>query len=475
MFMKVFLQYLKSTVLFGLLVLLCTQCYTDNDDVIRPASSVDIHDFIWNGMNTYYLYKSDVSDLANDRFNNNDEYFDFLNSYDRPESFFDALQSDVDEFSFIVSDYIRLEQALDGITVSNGMEYKIARYPAPNQSLVFGIVTHVLPNTDAADQGIRRGMVFNKINDIQLNEENYISLLRLESYNLGLASFSGASITSLNESKSLTKRQYLENPIFITEVIESGAVKVGYLMYNGFRDNFENELNSVFGNFKSEGVTELVLDLRYNGGGRVKTAQALCSMITGQFNDEILTIEEGNDDIGTILGRTRRFVNTLSSGASINNLQLTRLYVLTTEDTASASELIINALDPYIDVIQIGTNTTGKFQASITLYDSKNYGRIGANIGHTYAIQPLVLKSLNSVGFTDYFNGFTPEIQIIEDYTNLGILGNSNEPLLKAALDDINGIKLLNPKNIVTPSVDIIGNSSQDELDYQRMYISLSN
>ena len=98
-------------------------------------------------------------------------------------------------------------------------------------------------------------------------------------------------------------------------------------------------------------------------------------------------------------------------------------------------------MNPYIDVVQIGTATTGKFQASVTLYDSSNFGKTGANPGHKYALQPLVLKSLNSVGFTDYFNGFSPDptMELSEDFSNMDVLGNETEPLLALAIADITG------------------------------------
>ena len=100
--------------------------------------------------------------------------------------------------------------------------------------------------------------------------------------------------------------------------------------------------------------------------------------------------------------------------------------------------MVINSLRPYI--IQIGDVTAGKYQASTTLYDSHDFRRRGANITHTYAIQPLIYKSLNVEGVTDYFNGLTPDIILKENVTNLGVLGEETEPLLARAISHINGI-----------------------------------
>ena len=143
-------------------------------------------------------------------------------------------------------------------------------------------------------------------------------------------------------------------------------------------------------------------------------------------------------------------------------------YILTTGGSASASELVINCLDPYINVVQIGTTTAGKYQASITLYDSENFGREGANPNHTYAMQPLVLKSLNAQGVTDYDNGLSPDITLSEDIGNLGMLGDENEPLLKAAIDDITAANRLPYFN---QEIELVGDSNDFQRFGKEMYV----
>lgn len=134
-----------------------------------------------------------------------------------------------------------------------------------------------------------------------------------------------------------------------------------------------------------------------------------------------------------------RFNNTIRTGAAINSLNLNRVFILTSRSTASASELVINGLDPYIEVIQVGATTTGKFQASTTFYDGPppNFKRSEANPSHFYAIQPLIFTSANANGVTGFVDGIPPTIEFPEDLTNLGILGELNEPLLEAALNEI--------------------------------------
>ena len=133
-----------------------------------------------------------------------------------------------------------------------------------------------------------------------------------------------------------------------------------------------------------------------------------------------------------------RFTNKLSSNQSIFSLNLDRVFILTSARTASASELLINGLDPYIDVIHIGDFTVGKNQGSITVYDYINDSR-DKNPNHMYAMQPIVLKIGNVAGNTDFPDGLEPDIFIKESLLNPGVLGDIEEPLLKIAIDQIFG------------------------------------
>ena len=471
------MKYVRHFTLLLLVGSLFVGCFDDKDDVPQVSGTLEINDFIWKGMNTFYLYKSGVPDLANNRFSSDQQYTDFLRGFSSPEEIFSDLQTKeidpdtgikIDDFSFLVDDFVALEQAFDGITRNNGMEFGLVRYP-DNSSNVFGFVRYVLPGTDAEAKSVKRGDIFNTIDGTQLTDQNFRQLLEPDSYTIGLATFNGTSVTPTGSSVSLTKVQYTENPVFISKTLTVAGNPVGYLMYNSFTADFDAQLNAAFAKFKTDNVTDLVLDLRYNGGGSVTSAIDLSSMITGQFNGDVFTTEEWNDDRQEQFGDTNRFDNQIRTGDAINSLNLSRVYILTTRSSASASELVINGLDPYIQIIQVGDTTRGKFQASITIYDSDNFGRQDANPGHTYAMQPLVLKSVNSAGITDYFEGFAPDIVIEEEYDNLGTLGDENEPLLKAALDDIAGVsRSLSKSN--TLHLEVIGGNRSILPNFERMY-----
>ncbi len=480
------MQLLKKLILLVIVTGLFIGCFSDFDD---DGGNANIKDFVWKGMNYIYLYKDFKPDLANDRFSDQQDYNDYLDLFSSPEELFEDLLYDnspefADEFSILLNDYIQFEQFLGGTSVSNGMEFALYTKP-DNNNEVYGIVRYVLPNTSAASQGVKRGDVFDGLNGTPLDINNYLDVYNLNSYSIDLATYDNNGTPGLtdddsiipgSESISLTKSAYTENPVFKTEIIDVDGSNVGYLMYNFFNRNFDTELNNAFGNFSSSNITDLVLDLRYNIGGSVRSAIDLSSMITGQFNDDIFVTEEWNSDWQAFLEETdpelliNRFNTEISTGATINSLNLDKVYILTTRTSASASELVINGLDPHIEVIQIGTTTRGKYQASITMYDSPDFGRQGANPYHTYAMQPLVYKSVNKDGVTDYYNGLSPEIPnlISEDFANLGILGNVNEPLLAVAIAHIEGSSRIGQFNHDVPKE--VGDSKKFSPIKNRMF-----
>ncbi|HAT67158.1 MAG TPA: peptidase S41, partial [Flavobacteriaceae bacterium] len=242
----------KPYVLLLLFVVpLFTSCFKDLDDEITPASVSEINDFIYRGLNFFYLYKADTPELANDAFASDAEYNNFLNSYATPEAFFDYLKSSQDRFSILVDDYVELENALAGVSKTNGMNFGLVLYPDGSGN-VFGYVRYVSPNTDAATKGLQRGDIFNTIDGTQLTDSNFSELIAPDAYGIGLATFDGQTITPTGETVQLIKAEYSENPIFTTQTFDIDGNKIGYLLYNAFTNEFDSQLNAAFGQFKAE-------------------------------------------------------------------------------------------------------------------------------------------------------------------------------------------------------------------------------
>lgn len=433
----------KSFSLLSLLVLLFVSFSCTKDDLAVP-DELRVYDFVWKGMNQYYLWQADVPNLADNRFSSQSSLNDFLAGYSDPTALFNDLRvsSSIDRFSVIFSDYTVLEGILSGNTLNNGVDYGL-RYKTGSTTDIFGWVRYILPNSDASTKNIQRGDIFYAVNGTPLTASNYQSLLSATTYTLNLADYDNGNITPNGQSVTLTKTQLAENPVYASNVFTQGTKKIGYLMYNGFYSQYENQLNTAFGQLKSENITHLVLDLRYNSGGSIATATRLASLITGQFTGQVFAKQQWNAKLDAYWLQNNPsslfnyFTTTTGSGSLLNSLNLNKVYILTSRSTASASELVINGLKPYINVIQIGDTTTGKNVGSVTLYDSPNFGKSGANPNHKYAMQPLVLKTINAAGFGDYQTGLVSTIQQTEDYGNMGIIGDVNEPLLATAINEI--------------------------------------
>jgi len=409
-------------------------------------NAVPVNDFIWKGLNLYYLWQEDIPNLADDRFANQGQLTNFLEAYDSPEALFesllyreDASGNDIDRFSVIVPDFRVLENSLQGVTKSSGMEYGLA-YTDATQTGVFGYVRYILPDSDAAGKDIRRGDIFYAIDGAPLTINNYRSLLGSDSLTLNLATLEGNTLTPNGRSVTLNKTEYAEDPVYIANTYTVGSHNIGYLMYNGFYSNYDTELNAAFGQLAAADVTDLVLDLRYNSGGSVRTATYLASMITGQFNGQLFAREQWNKKLEAYYAENNSgalqnlFTDKLSNNAGINSLNLNKVYILTSGSTASASELIINCLKPYIDVVVVGTTTVGKNVGSVTLYDSPNFTASGRSGSHRYAMQPIVLRVVDKNGFGEYSQGIDADTEVDEDLENLGVLGDPSEPLYAAAI-----------------------------------------
>jgi hypothetical protein len=431
---------------------------------------------MWKAMNIWYFWQADVPDLADSRFTSDEDYTAFLLTESEPADFFDnKLRFSEDRFSFYNDDYKELTNNLSGVSRSNGVEYGLFVFPDSDD--IFGYVRYIIPNSDASTKDIARGELFTGVDGQTLNRNNYRDLLNGENatYILNMADIADGVITPNGKEVSLTKEEALvENPVFITTSFQIQDKNIGYLMYNGFTNEFDEDLNDAFGQLKAAGVTDLVLDMRYNSGGSVNSSRLLSSMIYGTKTDELYIRQRWNPKIQAAFtaddpnALEDYFASTTGAGTPINTLNLNKVYVLTTGSTASASELVINGLNPYIEVIKIGTTTTGKNEFSLTLVDDPS--RDGApfvytpsresqiNSKNNWAIQPLVGRNENAVGFSDYTAGFDPEFELQEDLENLGVLGNINEPLLARAIDEILGITSKRDFTVKTP-VNLISSS----------------
>ena len=232
---------LKLMLLLFILVLSfnCSKKDDDFTEIIEPITiNNEVNDFVWKGLNEIYLWQQNIPNLGDNKFTTQDDYYTFLNSYSTPDLLFDGLlyQKDVvDKFSYLVDDYVALENSFSGTSETNGLDFGLVRLSGSND--VLGYVRYVANNSNAATKDIARGDFFLTVNGTQLTVSNYSELLfgSNSNYTLGMANIENSTVSLNGKTVVLTKSEFTENPILISKVIDIQGVKVGYIMYNQLR------------------------------------------------------------------------------------------------------------------------------------------------------------------------------------------------------------------------------------------------
>ncbi len=353
-----------------------------------------------------------------------------------------ALQPQDNKHSY---SFVTTQAGSDAIQTGNNTDYGFFIKSAsidkalPYDS-VYWFVEYVYKTSPAGVAGVQRGWYISKINNAAIGTDN-ASIATLNDVFFGATSSSANFTFTKNDGSTatlnLTKASFTANSVLYTDVITSGTKKTGYLVFNQFfGTTSQTELTNAFTDFASKGINELVVDLRYNHGGSTATQDALANLIapssasaqtmyTYIFNDSLVAGKF------PLLKRKANYASTAFQPANntvkyqkAGSVNLSRVLFIVSHETASASELLINNLRPYMDVKLVGDTTYGKpvgfFPISI----------------FNYAIYPISFKTVNSVGSAEYYDGFAPD-KLTADGVNRN-WGDLTEPSLAAALNYIN-------------------------------------
>lgn len=334
----------------------------------------------------------------------------------------------------------------------------------------------VSQNSPADKAGLTRAAYITKINNKSIgsnfdNEFNTINdaifgdpaSVYLEGYKIDGTAF----------SVTLNKTIYKSSPIYKTNILTAGSKKIGYLAFAHFssKANAEAALDAVFADFSAKGVTDLVIDLRYNGGGYVSTAEHLTNLIapssaTGTmfaeyYNsnlqnrrssdqsilmhqpllDENNRVQYENGKMVTYADINFSVAGNTTSFAKAGNLNnVTNVVFIVSGSTASSSELVINNLKPKMNVKLVGKQTYGK-----------PVGFFPVVVENRYNVYLASFETKNSLGVGGYYNGLTPDVDGGTDYADYDF-GNPNDGYLAKAL------------NILAPGVTITNVSSKNAI-----------
>ena len=434
-----------------------------------------VNEWIFDHMEVYYYWNTQIPKN--------------LSKSLKPDEYFESLLSKEDRFSVIYDNFQELYESLMGVNTEAGYDYMLLRLSGGSD--IMGYITYIKPKTPAEAAGLKRGDFFLRINNTQLTINNYRTLLQetTKRHTLGLAKIEGNTIYP-TDNVDLSVIVYEENPILLDTVYYDNNRKIGYFVYNFFaRDSEENgiryerELNELFGKYKTEGIDDLIIDLRYNSGGTTVKAQALASMISGLSSTDIFGYTEYNSYLHShwsvsdganynVMYFLDEIVRAPNDKTPINKLSgLNRLYLIVSGQTASASELLINGLRPYMgaeNVVLVGETTFGKNVGSFLLYERDSEKQKTNNWG----MLPIVFKLSNKLHFSNYSNGFEPDVDIHEtdDLLYMKPLGDTEELLLATTLDMISGISKMRKQDIGV-KFEIVGSAIDRMPARKNMYI----
>lgn len=398
---------MKTTKLLFILILLLpffASCKKDNVTPRVEVTATMARDSLYFIMKEWY-YWNDVMPAVN-----KDDYAD-------PYLLMDAMRyKPLDRWSF-VADYDEFMAQMQGSFVGHG--FRIGLDDANNARIML-----IYSGSPLYAYGVRRGWIVKKINNTDVapllmsnNQEAYSNLIGPSE-----AGVTNKFLFQTPEGKDSTimstKTSFTLNSVILYDTLHLSTGITGHIVFESFIAPSENELATAFSYFNANGVQDLILDLRYNSGGYLYIAQELASYIAGNAN-------AGSDFLKLIYNSFHMEQNTIFPLLNTPTpLSLSKIIVITTRETASASECVMNGLTPYMNVISIGDTTNGK-----------PVGMNGGEIGKKYFIAPVTFKDVNKNNEGDFFDGIAPYALVSDDITHN--FSDRQELCLKAAISYI--------------------------------------
>jgi len=359
----------------------------------------------YNLMNEWYYWYDEIPDIDP---TNTDQY-------SNPGEVLEAIRDENDRFSYITSYEAFQQYYQEGAYIGYGFGYK---WDADDNLRI----TFVFEDSPFAEEGITRGWVITEVNGSPVGSpDNYSLGQELGANEVGVEnSFTFKSPGGETVEATFTSKEITMNTVLMDTVITHNNSKVGYFVLKSFINKTPDELTETFRKFADEGIDELVVDLRYNGGGTLSASRFLGEFIYEAGENDTYVKISHNDK------KTDQDTSHVFGQDSLNiNLGLNNVYFLTTQATASASESVINGLKPYMDVKTIGVATYGKPVGMYAFTDNNN----------EYAFLPVTFKLVNANGNGEYFDGLPPDVNLNDDFKQP--FGSMDDDLLYQALNHI--------------------------------------
>lgn len=417
----------------------------DEDEMTRYYANM----FAYNMMSTYYLWNEEIS-TALSSWKTDDDPVEKV----REVRYKDSDGADIDRWTQAFDDYSSFINGVNGISTTYGADFTLF-YVDSSRRNVCAVITYVYKDSPAEKAGLKRGDAIFSINGRAMTASDYAEVLNSEYYGKGQVALTIQDGSTID----MTAVTMYEDPVILFSTFDCSGRKVGYLVYTSFTKNSYLRLLEAFKFFKDEDIDELVLDLRYNGGGQTTIEAALASMLAPEENvsaGDVYEVDVYNNILSGMLGDEQtRFGTSFSVGgdgsaASFStegyNAGISKLYVLTGPGTASASESLITGLRPYLDVEIIGAQTYGKYCAGLIYPATSWYEGVkdqlpsedysyGVKYTQNWGIYVMISRFADKDGNTPCMpDGFIPDYPV-DDRPDKGTqLGDPEEDLLKVAL-----------------------------------------
>ncbi|WP_163410231.1 S41 family peptidase [Flavobacterium ajazii] len=395
-------------------------CQSDDNPVsYEKASNQYTNIWMLEQMKKYYYW--------------NEELPFFTNLSLSPKDYFEKLLNTDDRFSYAVNPSDP-ETAPKSIRNTYGFDISFIEY----NGQAFGVVLFVLTDSPAERSGLKRGQFIKSINGTTVSHQNfenlYSELASSGNAQLQLVEYAATAGFSAIKNVEIIRSFTFSQPVKYN-VLLSDNEKVGYMEIPHFDVGLAATFLKVFKEFQKESVTKIIVDLRYNGGGDVSSAAALSIILAPNIKPDDLFIKFKGNKNGGLVNKT--FKEALEMNESQVNFETLRtahptiqeVYILSGNHTASASEIIINNLKPYMNVIVIGDKTTGKDAAGFAIEDDRIADKRG------WVLYPVIYKLFNARNEGNYTSGINPNIELNElQEMEIFPLGDIREILLNKAL-----------------------------------------
>ena len=387
-------------------------------------------------------------------------------SADNPVDLFELMRNkELDKWSYVTDNSEEAMDSFHGVSTTFGYSLAFGRFSnAPDT--YFAVVEYVYQDSPAQKAGLKRGDFLLTLNGAKLTVSNYTQLYYGSTINVGVGFVNSAgAVESSGRTVSMTAVKMYEDPVVDYSVISTDGKKIGYLFYAGFYSDSHKKLADVFSYFQGEQVTELILDLRYNPGGDAKTPSYLASLFAPynvvQKKSKFLT-QTWNDLYMDYFKSKGEEMSSYFHPDIPVNLNLNRVYILTTGSTASASESVISGLLPYMDVVKIGETSHGKYCGAALITPVDANGNEDKEISN-WLLSLVIYKFVNTQGFTEFKDGIAPDYEVADSGLMAGIpLGSPEDPLIAKALELITGRATKAPALKMPAGVGLIPHMGED-------------